>query len=55
VIVMGALILRELLRGLGAERVEAGDRDILNAAVRDAAALGPRPEGPAPASAHTCC
>ena len=55
VIVMGALILRELLRGLGAERVVTADGDILNAAVLDAAALGPRPEGPAPAGAHTCC
>ena len=55
VIVMGALILRELLRGLGAERVVTGDRDVLNAAVVDAAALGPRLEGPAPAGAYTCC
>jgi exopolyphosphatase / guanosine-5'-triphosphate,3'-diphosphate pyrophosphatase len=55
VILMGALILRELLRGLGADRVVPGNRDVLNAAVLDAAALGPRPEGPAPAGAHTCC
>jgi exopolyphosphatase / guanosine-5'-triphosphate,3'-diphosphate pyrophosphatase len=55
VIVMGALILRELVRALGAERVVTGDGDVLNAAVLDAAALNPRPEGPAPAGAHTCC
>ena len=55
VIVMGALILRELLRGLGAERVVTGDADVLNAAVLDAAALDARPEAPAPPGAHTCC
>jgi len=54
-IVMGALILRELVRGLGATRVVAGAGDVLDAAVVDAAALAPRPEGPAPAGAHTCC
>ena len=55
VIVMGALILRELVRGLGAARVEPGAGDVLNAAVVDAAALAPPPEGAAPAGAHTCC
>ena len=55
VIVMGALILRELLRGLGAKRVVTGDGDVLNAAVLDAAALDPHPEAPAPPGAHTCC
>jgi len=55
VIVVGAVILRELLRGLGAEQVIAGDRDILNGAALEAAALDPRPEGNAPAGAYTCC
>jgi len=55
VIVMGALILRELVRGLGASRVEAGAGDVLSAAVVEAAALEPQPEGAAPAGAHTCC
>jgi exopolyphosphatase / guanosine-5'-triphosphate,3'-diphosphate pyrophosphatase len=55
VIVMGALILRELQRGLGAWRVVAGDRDILNGAVLEAAVLEGRPEGDAPAGAYTCC
>jgi exopolyphosphatase/guanosine-5'-triphosphate,3'-diphosphate pyrophosphatase len=55
VIVMGALILRELLRGLGAGRVVAGERDILNGAVLEAAGLPARPEGDAPAGAYTCC
>ncbi len=55
VIVMGALILRELQRGLGAGRVVAGERDILNGAALEAAGLRPRPEGDAPAGAYTCC
>jgi exopolyphosphatase / guanosine-5'-triphosphate,3'-diphosphate pyrophosphatase len=55
VIVMGALILRELVRGLGAARVEAGGGDVLDAAVVDAARLAPQPEGAAPAGARTCC
>jgi exopolyphosphatase / guanosine-5'-triphosphate,3'-diphosphate pyrophosphatase len=55
VIVVGAVILRELLRGLGAERVVAGERDILDGAVLEAAALGPQPDDDAPAGAFTCC
>ena len=55
VIVMGALILRELLRALGAERVDAGRRDLLSGAVLEAAALSSPAEGPAPAGAYTCC
>jgi exopolyphosphatase/guanosine-5'-triphosphate,3'-diphosphate pyrophosphatase len=55
VIVMGALILRELLRGLGAKQVVAGDRDVLNGAVLAAAALPGLPEGAAPAGAFPCC
>jgi exopolyphosphatase/guanosine-5'-triphosphate,3'-diphosphate pyrophosphatase len=55
VIVMGAVILRELLRGLGAELVVAGDRDVLNGAVLEAASLPDLPEGAAPAGAFPCC
>jgi exopolyphosphatase/guanosine-5'-triphosphate,3'-diphosphate pyrophosphatase len=55
VIVMGVLILRELLCGLGAERVVVCERDVLNGAVLEAAALGTDPEGDAPAGAYTCC
>jgi exopolyphosphatase/guanosine-5'-triphosphate,3'-diphosphate pyrophosphatase len=55
VIVMGALILRELLRALGAARVDAGRRDLLSGAVLEAAALAAPGEGPAPAGAYTCC
>ena len=51
----GALILRELLRGLGAEQVVAGDRDVLNGAVLEAASLPGLPEGAAPAGAFPCC
>ena len=55
VIVMGAVILRGLLRGLGAEQVVAGDRDVLNGAVLEAASLPDLPEGAAPAGAFPCC
>ncbi len=55
VIVMGALILRELVQALGAERVDAGRRDLLSGAVLEAAALSSPGEGPAPAGAYTCC
>ncbi len=55
VIVMGALILRELVRALGVERVDAGRRDLLSGAVLEAAALSSPAEGPAPAGAYTCC
>jgi exopolyphosphatase/guanosine-5'-triphosphate,3'-diphosphate pyrophosphatase len=55
VIVMGAVILRGLLRGLGAEQVVAGDRDVLNGAVLEAASLPVLPEGAAPAGAFPCC
>jgi len=54
-IVMGALILRELLHVLGAERVDAGRRDLLSGAVLEAAALASPGEGLAPAGAYTCC
>ena len=52
---MGALILRELVRALGVERVDAGRRDLLSGAVLEAAALSSPAEGPAPAGAYTCC
>ena len=55
VIVMGALILRELLAGLGAERVEASGRDLLNGAALVAAELDPPVEPDAPTGAFTCC
>lgn len=45
-IVMGALILCQLVRGLGADRVLAGEGDVLDAAVVDAAALAPGRRAP---------
>jgi exopolyphosphatase/guanosine-5'-triphosphate,3'-diphosphate pyrophosphatase len=55
VIVIGALILRELLATLGAERVEASTRDLLNGAALAAAELAAPGEPDAPAGAYTCC
>jgi len=55
VLAAGVIVLRETLRRLGAERVEPSDRDLLDGAALEAAAL-PRPEeGAAPPGAFTCC
>ncbi len=56
VIVMGALILGRLFARLGADRVEAARRDLLNGAVLEAASL-PRPadDGSPPGGAYPCC
>jgi exopolyphosphatase/guanosine-5'-triphosphate,3'-diphosphate pyrophosphatase len=51
----GVLILRETLRHLGIDRIESSDRDLLNGAVLEAAALPKRAEGDAPPGAYTCC
>jgi exopolyphosphatase/guanosine-5'-triphosphate,3'-diphosphate pyrophosphatase len=51
----GVLILREVLRHLGVERVEASASDILNGVVLVAAALPEAVEGDAPPGAYTCC
>ncbi len=51
----GVLILREVLRHLGVERVEASASDILNGVALVAAALPERVEGDAPPGAYTCC
>ena len=42
-------------RGLGAEQVVSGDRDVLNGAVLEAASLPRLAEGAAPAGAFPCC
>ena len=55
VIVAGALILREVLEALGADEVEASERDLLHGAALEAARLPARPEGDAPPGAYTCC
>ncbi len=55
VIVMGVLILGRLLACLGAGRVEAATRDLLNGAVLEAAHLPPPADGGAPSGVYTCC
>ena len=55
VIVAGALILKELLRHLGLEEIEASERDLLHGAVLEAAELPAPVEGDAPPGAYTCC
>jgi exopolyphosphatase / guanosine-5'-triphosphate,3'-diphosphate pyrophosphatase len=55
VVVMGALILRELLATLGAERVEASGRDLLDGVALAAVELDPPTDPGAPAGAFTCC
>jgi exopolyphosphatase / guanosine-5'-triphosphate,3'-diphosphate pyrophosphatase len=51
----GVLVLRETLRHFGLERIEASDRDLLNGAALEAAALPDPAEGDAPPGAYTCC
>jgi exopolyphosphatase / guanosine-5'-triphosphate,3'-diphosphate pyrophosphatase len=51
----GVLVLRETLRHFGLERIEASDRDLLNGAALEAAALPEPAEGNAPPGAYTCC
>jgi exopolyphosphatase / guanosine-5'-triphosphate,3'-diphosphate pyrophosphatase len=55
VIVAGALILREALDHFGLDALEASERDILDGAALEAAALPEREEGAAPPGAYTCC
>lgn len=55
VLAAGVLILRETLRHLGLEAIEASDRDLLNGAVLAAAELPVTLEGDAPPGAYTCC
>jgi exopolyphosphatase/guanosine-5'-triphosphate,3'-diphosphate pyrophosphatase len=55
VLAAGVLVLRETLRHLGLDRVEASDRDLLNGAALAAAELPERVEGDAPPGAYTCC
>jgi exopolyphosphatase / guanosine-5'-triphosphate,3'-diphosphate pyrophosphatase len=51
----GVLVVRETLRHFGLERIEASDRDLLNGAALEAAALPEPAEGDAPPGAYTCC
>jgi exopolyphosphatase/guanosine-5'-triphosphate,3'-diphosphate pyrophosphatase len=55
VLAAGVLILRETLRQLGLDRIEASDRDLLNGAALEAAELPAPVEGEAPPGAYTCC
>jgi exopolyphosphatase/guanosine-5'-triphosphate,3'-diphosphate pyrophosphatase len=55
VLAAGVLILRETLRQLGLDRIEASDRDLLNGAALEAAELPAPAEGEAPPGAYTCC
>ena len=55
VLAAGVLILREALRHLGLDAIEASDRDLLNGAVLAAAELPEPVEGEAPPGAYTCC
>jgi len=55
VLAAGVLILREVLRHVGVGSVRASDRDLLNGAALEAAALPEPEEGAAPPGAYTCC
>src|SRR5262245_60895454 len=55
VLAAGVLILRETLRHLGLDSIDASERDLLNGAALEAAALPGAPEGDAPPGAYTCC
>ena len=55
VIVAGAAILLEVMRHFGLEEVEVSERDILDGAALEAAALPEPVEGDAPPGAYTCC
>ena len=55
VIVAGAVILAEVLAHFGLASIEASERDILDGAALEAAALPTPEEGPAPPGAYTCC
>ena len=55
VIVGGALILVEVLERYGLNAVDVSERDILDGAALEAAALPEPVEGDAPPGAYTCC
>jgi exopolyphosphatase/pppGpp-phosphohydrolase len=55
VIVAGAAILLEVMRHLGLAEIEVSERDILDGAALEAAALPEPVEGDAPPGAYTCC
>jgi exopolyphosphatase/guanosine-5'-triphosphate,3'-diphosphate pyrophosphatase len=55
VLAAGVLILRETLRHLGLDAIDASERDLLNGAALAAAELPEPVEGEAPPGAYTCC
>jgi exopolyphosphatase/guanosine-5'-triphosphate,3'-diphosphate pyrophosphatase len=55
VIVAGAVILREVMRHFRLPEIEVSERDILDGAALEAAALPEPVEGDAPPGAYTCC
>ena len=55
VIVAGAAILLGTMRHLGLEEIRVSERDILDGAALEAAALPEPVEGDAPPGAYTCC
>jgi exopolyphosphatase/guanosine-5'-triphosphate,3'-diphosphate pyrophosphatase len=55
VLAAGVLILRETLRHLGLDQIDASERDLLNGAALEAAELPEAVEGEAPPGAYTCC
>jgi exopolyphosphatase/pppGpp-phosphohydrolase len=55
VLAAGVLILRETMRHFELHTVRASERDLLNGAALEAAALPPVPEGDAPPGAYACC
>ena len=55
VIVAGAVILHEVLRHFGLDKVEASEHDLLHGVSLEAARLPAPVEGDAPPGAYTCC
>lgn len=55
VIVGGTLIVREVLKHYGLERLRFSSRDLLDGAALEAASLPAAVEGNAPPGAYTCC
>jgi exopolyphosphatase / guanosine-5'-triphosphate,3'-diphosphate pyrophosphatase len=55
VIVAGAVILGEAMRHFGLPEIEVSERDLLDGAALEAAALPEPVEGDAPPGAYTCC
>lgn len=55
VLAAGVIVVREALRRLGAERIEACGRDLLTGAALAAAELPAPTDGAAPPGVYTCC